>query len=260
MHLKTTKMMLAMCSVALVSLTIPASARPDTEIGYSAGLATSEQHQFDSRNSAGFGTHRATRRELRAERRAQRTRQSTDRRSVARATSPAMGELTMNSDGRYLPTGNGAAAGREAFASVPPVEPHSGRRKQVATATATSGVAGGFGMSGVVEEARRYIGGNPTGRSALWCARFMNMVLERSGHQGSGSDMARSFASYGQRISGPQVGAIAVMSRGKRGGHVGVVSGIDASGNPIIISGNHGRRVAESTYSRGRIYAYVMPQ
>jgi uncharacterized protein (TIGR02594 family) len=72
--------------------------------------------------------------------------------------------------------------------------------------------------------------------------------------------MARSFASYGQRISGPQVGAIAVMSRGKRGGHVGVVSGIDASGNPIIISGNHGRRVAESTYSRGRIYAYVMPQ
>jgi hypothetical protein len=37
------------------------------------------------------------------------------------------------------------------------------------------------------------------------------------------------------------------------------VSGIDAKGNPIIISGNHGHRVAESTYSRGRIYAYVMP-
>ena len=40
------------------------------------------------------------------------------------------------------------------------------------------------------------------------------------------------------------------MSRGRRGGHVGVVSGIDASGNPIIISGNHGRRVAEAVYSR----------
>ncbi len=86
----------------------------------------------------------------------------------------------------------------------------------------------------------------------------MNMVLERSGHKGTGSDMARSFASYGQRISGPQVGAIAVMSR-RGGGHVGVVSGIDANGNPIVISGNHGRRVAEATYSRGRIYAYVMP-
>ena len=116
-----------------------------------------------------------------------------------------------------------------------------------------------FGSSNVVAEARRYIGGNPTGRGRLWCARFMNMVLQRSGHTGTGSDMARSFSSYGQRISGPQVGAIAVMSRGRRGGHVGVVSGIDPNGNPIVISGNHNRRVAESTYSRGRIYAYVMP-
>lgn len=116
-----------------------------------------------------------------------------------------------------------------------------------------------FGSSNIVAEARRYIGGNPTGRRSLWCARFMNMVLQRSGHKGTGSDMARSFANYGQRISGPQIGAIAVMSRGRRGGHVGVVSGIDAKGNPIVVSGNHGRRVAESVYSRGRVYAYVMP-
>lgn len=119
---------------------------------------------------------------------------------------------------------------------------------------------GGFSTYNVVAEARRYIGsGNPTSRASLWCARFMNMVLERSGHKGTGSDMASSFARYGQRVSGPQVGAIAVMSRGRRGGHVGVVSGIDAKGNPIVISGNHGRRVAEATYSRGKIYAYVMP-
>ena len=116
-----------------------------------------------------------------------------------------------------------------------------------------------FGSSNVVDEARRYIGGNPTGRGSLWCARFMNMVLERSGHHGTGSDMARSFAGYGQRVSGPQVGAIAVMSRGRRGGHVGIVSGMDASGNPIVISGNNGNRVREAAISRGRIYAYVMP-
>jgi uncharacterized protein (TIGR02594 family) len=116
-----------------------------------------------------------------------------------------------------------------------------------------------FGGSGLVSEARRYIGTNPTGRGSLWCATFMNLVLERSGHRGTGSNLARSFASYGTRVSGPQVGAIAVMSRGKRGGHVGIVSGFDARGNPIIISGNYQRRVAEATYSRGRIYAYVMP-
>ena len=116
-----------------------------------------------------------------------------------------------------------------------------------------------FGSSNVVDEARRYIGGNPTGRGSLWCARFMNMVLERSGHHGTGSDMASSFAGYGQRVSGPQVGAIAVMSRGRRGGHVGIVSGMDANGNPIVISGNNGNRVREAAISRGRIYAYVMP-
>lgn len=117
-----------------------------------------------------------------------------------------------------------------------------------------------FDSSAVVAEARRHIGGgNPTGRGRLWCARFMNMVLERSGHRGTGSDMARSFASYGQRVSGPQIGAIVVMGRGRRGGHVGVVSGIDAAGNPIVVSGNHGNRVREAPVSRGRIYAYVMP-
>ena len=115
-----------------------------------------------------------------------------------------------------------------------------------------------FGSSGIVSEARRYLGGNPTGRGSLWCARFMNLVLQHSGYKGTGSDMARSFASYGQRISGPQVGAIAVMGR-RGGGHVGIITGIDASGNPIMISGNNGNRVREAPISRGRIYAYVMP-
>ncbi len=116
-----------------------------------------------------------------------------------------------------------------------------------------------FGGGGLVAQARAYLGSNPTGRASLWCARFLNMVLERNGRGGTGSDMARSFASFGTRVSGPQVGAIAVMSRGQRGGHVGIVSGIDEAGNPIIISGNYGGKVAETTFPRGRIYAYVMP-
>ena len=128
------------------------------------------------------------------------------------------------------------------------------------SSTASGGIStsGEFGSSNVVAEARRYLGGNPTGRGRLWCARFMNLVLQRSGYHGTGSDMARSFASYGQRVSGPQVGAIAVMGR-RGGGHVGIITGIDASGNPIMISGNNGNRVREAPISRGRIYAYVMP-
>jgi len=116
-----------------------------------------------------------------------------------------------------------------------------------------------FASSDIVTEARRWIGTNPTDRDRLWCARFMNFVLERAGFNGTGSDAANSFASYGRRVHGPQVGAIAVMTRGKNGGHVGVVSGIDPSGNPIVISGNHGKKVGEGTYPRSRVYAYVRP-
>jgi uncharacterized protein (TIGR02594 family) len=111
--------------------------------------------------------------------------------------------------------------------------------------------------SRIVAEARRWIGTNPTTRATLWCARFMNFVLERVGLPGTASDLAKSFASYGKRLEEPKVGAIAVMNRGKSGGHVGVVSGFDKSGDPIIVSGNYSRRVAEAPYARGRITAYV---
>ncbi len=127
------------------------------------------------------------------------------------------------------------------------------------SANSTSATAlGGVSASNIVTEARRYLGGNPTGRGSLWCARFMNMVLQHSGYRATGSDMASSFARYGQRVSGPQVGAIAVMGR-RGGGHVGIITGIDAAGNPIMISGNNGNRVREAPISRGRILAYVMP-
>lgn len=174
------------------------------------------------------------------------------------------GGMAVSGDGGMAMSGSGAMA---MTGSDRKVMSGSGRKSMRGRAgmamsggegTATSG--GGFGGgSGLVSEARRYVGGNPTGRGRLWCARFMNMVLQHTGHQGTGSDMASSFARYGTRISGPQVGAIAVMSRGGRGGHVGIITGVDAQGNPIMISGNNGNRVREAPVSRGRIYAYVMP-
>ena len=111
----------------------------------------------------------------------------------------------------------------------------------------------------IVIEAKRWIGTNPTGWDHVWCARFMNFVLKRTGHPGTGSDAASSFASYGRRLWYPQVGAIAVMKRGRNGGHVGVVTGFDEGGNPIILSGNHNKRVGVGVYPRERVYAYVVP-
>jgi uncharacterized protein (TIGR02594 family) len=141
----------------------------------------------------------------------------------------------------------------------PAVEAPAARPRALSRAAAASPAAafGSFASSSLVEEARKYIGTNPTGRRSLWCGAFMDLVLKETGHAGGGN-LAKAYASYGPRVSGPQVGAIAVMGR-RGGGHVGVVSGIDANGNPIIVSGNHNHTVAESVYPAGRIQAYVMP-
>ena len=148
-------------------------------------------------------------------------------------------------------------AGADSYAYAPASErSHRGRARTRGRAESIAAV-GGFGSSALVADARRYLGSNPTGRRRLWCGAFMDKVLRDTGHPGGGN-LAKGYLHYGRRISGPRVGAIAVMGR-RGGGHVGVVSGIDANGNPIIISGNHNDTVAEATYPRRRIIAYVMP-
>jgi uncharacterized protein (TIGR02594 family) len=134
---------------------------------------------------------------------------------------------------------------------------HHARHRLAAETAEQTPSSGDFTGGSLVAEARRYIGTNPTGRRSLWCGAFMDMVLKQAGHPGGGN-LALGYEHYGTRVSGPQVGAIAVMGR-HGGGHVGVVTGIDASGNPIIVSGNHNNTVAESVYPRSRIAAYVVP-
>jgi uncharacterized protein (TIGR02594 family) len=132
-----------------------------------------------------------------------------------------------------------------------------GRRARVAAQSHAHAAYGGFTTNSLVADARKYIGTNPTGRKSLWCGAFMDMVLKQTGHKGGGN-LALGYLHYGTRVSGPQVGAIAVIGR-RGGGHVGVVSGVDANGNPIIVSGNHNHTVAEAVYPRSRVEAYVMP-
>ena len=94
----------------------------------------------------------------------------------------------------------------------------------------------------------------------LWCADFMNFVIRRAGAKGTHSRAARSFLQFGKKLDGPRVGAIAIMYRaGPNNGHVGVVRGTDGQGNPIVVSGNHGPVVTQSTYPKAKVMAYVMP-
>jgi uncharacterized protein (TIGR02594 family) len=89
----------------------------------------------------------------------------------------------------------------------------------------------------------------------------MNFILNKTGHGSTGSRAARSFLKYGKQVDGPRVGAIVVLTRGNNGqsGHVGIVRGTDGEGNPIVISGNHGKRVAESVYPKHKVLGYFMP-
>jgi uncharacterized protein (TIGR02594 family) len=170
----------------------------------------------------------------------------------------AKGTIETQASPSEVDMGRGTAAiAAAAKAAQAPQAVRRGKKQAAVQAAATANVVPSFGGGDLVTEARRYLGGNPTGRNSLWCGAFMDMVLKKTGHKGGGN-LARAYAQYGHRISGPQVGAIAVMAR-RGGGHVGVVSGVDASGNPIIISGNHNDKVAEATYPASRIIAYVMP-
>jgi uncharacterized protein (TIGR02594 family) len=144
------------------------------------------------------------------------------------------------------------------FDSVAPLEPVVKSRSDAADAAAQVP-----GAAAVLLEALRY-----RGRSAaqlglpakLWCADFMNLVIKKSGSKGTQSRAARSFLDYGKRLDGPRVGAIAIFSRGGRNnGHVGIVRGTDGGGNPIVISGNSGNMVRQSTYPKARVLGYVMP-
>jgi uncharacterized protein (TIGR02594 family) len=133
------------------------------------------------------------------------------------------------------------------------------RRQRGAAQEATSPAAifaGAAAIGGdLVSRARAHLGQTAAQvgvRRNLWCGAFLNKIAGG----GTGSDLAKSWLAKPR--TGPRVGAIAVMGRG-RGGHVGVVSGFDGAGNPIIISGNHNRRVGESVYPKGRVIAYVAP-
>jgi len=137
-------------------------------------------------------------------------------------------------------------------------EPIAHSRSEIAEAAAQVP-----GAAGVLIEALQWRGrtareiGLPT---QLWCADFMNFVIGRAGAQGTKSRSARSFLQFGTKLDGPRVGAIVIFSRrGANSGHVGVVRGTDGEGNPIVVSGNHGNTVMQSTYPKAKVLAYVMP-
>jgi hypothetical protein len=115
------------------------------------------------------------------------------------------------------------------------------------------------GGSPWLTHALRDVGGNPTGWKRQWCAKSVNLWLQQSGRRGCGGNTAISCLQAGRRLSGPQVGALAVMNH-----HVGIVK--EVNGNSVtLVSGNHSgrsgtREVGVGQYAKSRIVGYVWPE
>jgi uncharacterized protein (TIGR02594 family) len=124
-------------------------------------------------------------------------------------------------------------------------------RRAVATAFVYTEKTVQYG-SDLTVKASKYVGASAAQLGLpprLWCADFMNMMV------GGTDRRAISYTQRGRPAYHGCVNCVAVTKR--RGGyHVGVVTGYDGSGNPIIISGNHNKRVGVGVYARNRVVAY----
>jgi uncharacterized protein (TIGR02594 family) len=91
-------------------------------------------------------------------------------------------------------------------------------------------------------------------RKTPWCAAFANAVLKKSGKKGSGSLAAKSFFSWGTRVTSPRQGDVVIIKT-KRGYHVGFYVG--RKGNQVlVIGGNQSNSVKVTAYSARSVAQY----
>lgn len=95
-----------------------------------------------------------------------------------------------------------------------------------------------------------------------WCSAFVNWCVERSGHAGTNSALARSWLYWGHALERPRRGAIGVFSREAaghpNGGHVGFY--IEARGERFsLYGGNQGNSVCYADYPQERLLGWRVP-
>jgi hypothetical protein len=130
-------------------------------------------------------------------------------------------------------------------------EARPARRMRVRSAVALPRDEMPFGGMVSIAKPARYIAGR------LICAINVNSALAERGIVGTGSALAKSFLSWG-RSSPPVPGAIAVSSRGRRGGHVAIVSRVEGGRVYVWNPSPRGRGWQEQAY-RHRAIDYRVP-
>lgn len=97
-------------------------------------------------------------------------------------------------------------------------------------------------------------GRRPSGCPSLWCGCWLSIHIFGQNRKDLWS--ARAWLKFPR--TSPQVGAVVVTAR-RGGGHVGIVTGFDSDGDPIIKSGNNAGAVRTGPIGRRHVIAYVQP-
>jgi len=106
------------------------------------------------------------------------------------------------------------------------------------------------------ETARSFLAKGGDSKPRAWCGWWMRHYL---GVKNPAGNLARWWAGYGAKASGPAVGTIVVWARGRRSGHVGIITGQAGNGQWVVKSGNDGNAVRERVRSMSGAIAFRWP-
>lgn len=91
-----------------------------------------------------------------------------------------------------------------------------------------------------------------------WCAAFVGAMLERSGIRSTRFESAKSYETWGYKLTSPVYGCIVTFIR-NGGGHVGFVVGMSPAGDLMVLGGNQSDAVNIKAFSTDRVTSYRWP-
>jgi uncharacterized protein (TIGR02594 family) len=94
--------------------------------------------------------------------------------------------------------------------------------------------------------------------SVPWCTAFVGAMLKRAGIKPSGELSARSYLSWGKKLTTPRQGCIVVLRRGSWQGHVTFLDREEGT-KLVCLGGNQSDRVCFATYPKSKVLGFRWP-
>lgn len=90
-----------------------------------------------------------------------------------------------------------------------------------------------------------------------WCSAFANWCMRQAGVKGTGAANARSWMTWGNRLTTPAYGCVVVLKRGKQEwqGHVGFLV-FEGRDKIMVLGGNQGNAVSVAAFNKADVLAY----